>query len=227
MPFYCYMTLFIAGGNFFHYYYDIREFVVHRMAIKYDASFNNRLHCMAFGSIFRIFSLSRALQFFAILVFGAISSALPYGGSGSGGDFSSGPGGGGGHDLAGLSGGLLDNIGGGGGVESGYADSYSNGGSSGFGGGGGSVGGGGFGGDFAGRHASFTGGFQQQLTLPLRMLQALRLVLVEAMITRPLIKNTKIIMTIMSIMRNIIIIQNRRKVIGRRSWSGRRTGKRQ
>lgn len=70
-------------------------------------------------------------QFVAILVFGAITSAVPYGGSsGSGGDFSSGPGSGG--DLGGLIGG------GGGGFGGGVGGDFSGGiGGSGSGGSGG------------------------------------------------------------------------------------------
>lgn len=72
-------------------------------------------------------------QFVAILVFGAITSAVPYGGSGSGGDFSSGPGSGG--DLGGLIGG------GGGGFGGGLGGDFSGGiGGSGSGGSGGSGG---------------------------------------------------------------------------------------
>lgn len=103
------------------------------------------------------------LQFLAILVFGAISSALPYGGSGSGGDFSSGPGGGG-HDLSSLNGGLIDQFSGNNaGSPAPYPDSYSNAGAGSY-GGDNNAGAGGYGGNSnAGYNGDFSGIFLLRL----------------------------------------------------------------
>lgn len=71
--------------------------------------FSNSKHFRSFVNLSFIF-VHLLLQLIAVIAFGAISSALPYGGTGGGGgggDYSSGPGGGG-HDLTGLSGGVLD-----------------------------------------------------------------------------------------------------------------------